>query len=69
MNTHPPTITTTTTSPHPHPALTLHHHLLTVPISLPRRCVAAVQALTRGTNTGKAMVKLAAPSNPAYKCD
>ena len=32
------------------------------------RCVDAVQALTRGTNTGKTMVKLAAPSNPAYRC-
>ena len=32
------------------------------------RCVEAVQALTRGTNTGKTMVKLAEPTNPAYKC-
>lgn len=32
------------------------------------KCVEAVQNLTRGTNTGKTMVKLAEPSNPAYKC-
>ncbi len=28
----------------------------------------AVQALTRGTNTGMVMVKLGEPSDPAYKC-
>jgi len=32
------------------------------------KCVEGVQALTRGSNTGKVMVKLGEPSNPAYKC-